>query len=110
MFVYSNIWLDADNEAAHTLVESYRGISTPYCSSSKKMSKDMAKTYVANHELFKAIIGAAASESRDFAIQVDGCKGILLWASSRLNYLHKAVRWKLPGIFGWYQAMVSIRI
>ncbi|CAO3672126.1 unnamed protein product [Umbelopsis vinacea] len=26
------------------------------------MSKDMAKTYVANHELFKAIIGAAASE------------------------------------------------
>ncbi|GAB5588677.1 hypothetical protein Unana1_03577 [Umbelopsis nana] len=95
---------NADNEAAYTLAESYKGFSTPYCS--KILSKDTTRTDVKNQELFKAIIAAAASESRDFAIQVDGCKGVLLWSSSGFTDLYKTLRWKLPRIFGWYQAMV----
>jgi hypothetical protein len=99
--------LDADNEAAFTLAEAYRGVYTPYNAKiSRKESQALDRI---NQELFTAIIGAAAAESRDFAIQVDGCKGVLLWSSSRFADLHKNVRWKLPKIFGWYQAMVRKR-
>ncbi|KAI8581067.1 hypothetical protein K450DRAFT_198120 [Umbelopsis ramanniana AG] len=93
----------ADNEAAFTLAESYTGVYTPYNAKSSHQESRALDTI--NQELFRAIIGAAAAESRDFAIQVDGCKGILLWSSSRFADLHKNVRWKLPKIFGWYQAM-----
>ncbi|KAG2183983.1 hypothetical protein INT44_008994 [Umbelopsis vinacea] len=93
----------ADNEAAFVLAESYTGIYTPY--NARLSHQENQALDKINQELFAAIIGAAAAESRDFAIQVDGCKGVLLWSSSRFADLHKNVRWKLPKIFGWYQAM-----
>ncbi|KAH8550218.1 hypothetical protein BGW37DRAFT_498492 [Umbelopsis sp. PMI_123] len=94
---------NADNEASYTLTESYRGVYTSY--NAKILRKETQEQDMINQELFKAIIGAASSESRDFAIQVDGCKGVLLWSSSRFVDIHKRIRWKLPKIFGWCEAM-----
>lgn len=96
------LFLDADNEAAHTLTEAYRGSNALYYN--HQNSKDSSDTSFA---LFKAIIRSLSLASRDFAMQVEGCKGVILWSSSKCENQYKALKWKLPMILGLNKALVS---
>ncbi|KAG2175562.1 hypothetical protein INT43_001209 [Umbelopsis isabellina] len=98
----SSFFLDADNEAAHTLTEAYRGSNALYYN--HQNSKDSSDTSFA---LFKAIIRSLSLASRDFAMQVEGCKGVILWSSSNCENQYKALKWKLPMILGLNKALVS---
>ncbi|CAM0137787.1 unnamed protein product [Umbelopsis sp. WA50703] len=91
---------NADNEAAHTLTEAYRGSNALYYN--QHNSKDSSDTSFA---LFKAIIGSLSLASRDFAMQVEGCKGVILWSSSKCENQYKALKWKLPRILGLNKAL-----
>ncbi|GAA5810612.1 hypothetical protein MFLAVUS_004035 [Mucor flavus] len=75
----------ADNEAAYTLSEAYAdNILLNWITGA---IKDESKKFVIYQDIFKVLIRTAASESRDFAIQMNGCKGVLLWSEGHSEVL-----------------------
>lgn len=63
--------LGAVNEAAYTLVDSFLSVKQGFDDS----------LYLTN--LFKNMINTASIQSRDFAVQVEGCRGVLIWSDER---------------------------
>ncbi|CDH55884.1 hypothetical protein RO3G_07005 [Lichtheimia corymbifera JMRC:FSU:9682] len=59
----------AIKEAAHTLTESSE-----------------APNYDHMYTLFKDMVNTASIQSRDFAVQVDGCKGVLVWTNHHQGF------------------------
>ncbi|KAI8088024.1 uncharacterized protein B0P05DRAFT_531163 [Gilbertella persicaria] len=75
----------ADNEAASILVEAYAdSLLLNWITGSMKDPKKKHDTY---QDMFKMLIRAAASKSREFAVQINGCKGILLWSEGNSDIL-----------------------
>lgn len=66
-----SIKLGAINEAAYTLTDAFLSM--------KQGFND--QPYLSN--LFKNMINTASIQSRDFAVQVEGCKGVLIWSDER---------------------------
>ncbi|GAB5586614.1 hypothetical protein Unana1_01514 [Umbelopsis nana] len=87
----------AMNEAAHTLADAYA--NNPLLSWILQPIKDDNKKHDVQHTLFKAAVNAASLQSRDFAIQVDGCKGVCVWSTSEQHLsFAKLLGWKLTKI------------
>ncbi|KAG2201941.1 hypothetical protein INT47_000480 [Mucor saturninus] len=75
----------ADKEAAYTLSEAYAdNILLNWITGA---IKDKEKKFDMYQDIFKALIRTAASESREFAIQLNGCKGVLLWSEGHSDIL-----------------------
>jgi GNAT superfamily N-acetyltransferase len=62
------------------------------------------------HKLFNSVISTTTLQSRDFAIQVDGCKGVLVWTNN-----HNSFSWprvlstaKLARLIGWVSALRAV--
>lgn len=81
-----NRWfIEADKEAAYTLSEAYAdNILLNWITGA---IKDETKKFVIYQDIFKVLIRTAASESREFAIQMNGCKGVLLWSEGHSEVL-----------------------
>jgi hypothetical protein len=68
--------------------------------------KNQNHKYDIFQEIFKVLIRTAASESRECAVQINGCKGILLWSQSRSeilsigNVMSKSRLWGTLGALG----------
>jgi GNAT superfamily N-acetyltransferase len=62
------------------------------------------------HTLFKNMINQASLLSRDFAIQVDGCKGILTWTNSPNGFSWPRILGtaKLARLIGWTSALRAV--
>ncbi|KAI8883127.1 hypothetical protein K501DRAFT_323633 [Backusella circina FSU 941] len=65
-------------EASHTLTEAFISNKT-LDESTKHIDYTKRDQFLFN--LFKSAINTASLQSRDFAIQVDGCKGVLIWSN-----------------------------
>ncbi|KAI8886371.1 hypothetical protein K501DRAFT_244364 [Backusella circina FSU 941] len=75
----------SDNEAAYTLIEAYADNNMlRWLTGSIKDDKKRQNVY---HDIFKGLIRSAASESREFAVQLNGCKGVMLWSESQSEIL-----------------------
>lgn len=75
----------ADKEAAYTLSEAYAdNILLNWVTGAIKEERKKFEMY---QDIFKALIKTAASESREFAIQINGCKGVLLWSEGHSEIL-----------------------
>lgn len=68
-----------------------------------------------NHEeflytLFKNMIDQASLQSRDFALQVDGCKGVLTWTNNPSGFSWPRVLGtaKLARLIGWTSTLRAI--
>ncbi|KAI9022980.1 hypothetical protein CLU79DRAFT_749799 [Phycomyces nitens] len=70
----------ADKEAAYTLCEAYQ--DDPILNWLTGSIKDRAKRLELYQDIFKSLIRAAVRKSREFAVQVNGCKGVLIWSES----------------------------
>lgn len=97
--------LGAINEAAHTLTDAYE--KNPLLSWIIQPIKDDRKKHDIQHLLFKAAVNSASLQSRDFAIQVDGCKGVCVWSTNeqQLSFA-KILGWKITKIANLAVAMV----
>lgn len=82
----NNNCLGAMKEAAHTMADSLL--------TSKPIYTDAVKIT----SMFKNMIDTASIQSRDFAIQVEGCKGILIWSDERSQ----------PLFTSWSQQTVNV--
>jgi GNAT superfamily N-acetyltransferase len=76
----------AIKEAAHTLAESLL-TSRPIYDDALKITS-----------MFKNMIDTASIQSRDFAMQVEGCKGVLIWSDERSQ----------PLFTSWSQHIVNV--
>ncbi|KAL9538441.1 hypothetical protein MBANPS3_010924 [Mucor bainieri] len=75
----------ADKEAAYTLSEAYADNSLLNWVTGS--IKDQKKKFEIYQDIFKVLIRTAASESREFAVQLNGCKGVLLWSEGHSDVL-----------------------
>lgn len=60
--------------------------------------------------LFKSMINRASLQSRDFAIQVEGCKGVLTWTNNThgLSWPRILSTAKLARLIGWTSALRAV--
>ncbi|KAG0164042.1 hypothetical protein DFQ28_010712 [Apophysomyces sp. BC1034] len=65
----------AMKEAAHTMTDAYDSNAILGWCVQKKHNEFL-------YTLFKNMINSASIQSRDFAVQVEGCKGVLVWTTS----------------------------
>ncbi|KAI9282719.1 hypothetical protein BY458DRAFT_497100 [Sporodiniella umbellata] len=77
----------AINEAAHVLTEAYQSNKTLLWSTSH-----FEKSEHVLFNLFKSLIQTASLRNRNSVIQVDGCKGILVWSDQSLFCWPKMVQ------------------
>jgi hypothetical protein len=107
IYCYSKlcILLGAINEAGHTLAEAYA--NNPLLAWIVNPLKEESKQHDIRHVLFKAAVNSASIQSRDFAIQVDGCKGVCIWSTNeqQLSFA-KVLGWKITKIANLSVAMV----
>ncbi|KAH8549987.1 hypothetical protein BGW37DRAFT_88532 [Umbelopsis sp. PMI_123] len=94
----------AINEAGHTLAEAYA--NNPLLAWIVNPLKEESKQHDIRHVLFKAAVNSASIQSRDFAIQVDGCKGVCIWSTNeqQLSFA-KVLGWKITKIANLSVAM-----
>lgn len=74
-------------EAAHTLADSLLNSKPTVYTDTLKITS-----------MFKNMIDTASIQSRDFAIQVEGCKGVLIWSDERSQ----------PLFTSWSQQTVNV--
>ncbi|KAG2235982.1 hypothetical protein BDF21DRAFT_465736 [Thamnidium elegans] len=62
------------------------------------------------YTLFKSMINQASLQSRDFAIQVEGCKGVLTWTNNTngLSWPRILSTAKLARLIGWTSALRAV--
>jgi hypothetical protein len=73
--------------------------------------KDQSQKYDIFQDIFKVLIRTAASESRECAIQINGCKGVLLWSEGRSEILsigNAMSKRRLWGVLGPLGTMVKL--
>lgn len=102
LYTYS-CYTGAVKEAAHTLTEAYINNAVVGWRANETGRSEQHDEFL--FTLFKKIINEAMLTSRDFAIQVDGCKGILIWRimgcwPSSINGTLKLAR-----LIGWTAAL-----
>ncbi|KAG2186941.1 hypothetical protein INT44_003169 [Umbelopsis vinacea] len=84
----------AINEAGHTLADAYA--NNPLLSWIVNPLKEESKQHDIRYLLFKAAVNSASLQSRDFAIQVDGCKGVCVWSTNQQQLsFAKILGWKI---------------
>ena len=102
---YINI-LEADKEAAYTLSESY--LNNNLLSWITGPIEDDNKRISAYQDIFKALIRAAASKSRECAVQLNGCKGVMLWSDSESEPLSIGHVLGKRTLWGWLGGMATL--
>lgn len=97
----------AFKEAANSLTEAFlRNSIMEWCVRGLDQKKHEEFLYT----LFKNMINQASLQSRDFAIQVEGCKGVLTWTNSPNGYSWPRVlsTAKLARLIGWTSALRAV--
>ncbi|KAI8374797.1 hypothetical protein BD560DRAFT_350119, partial [Blakeslea trispora] len=97
----------AYKEAANTLTEAYiKDNIMGWCVQGLEQKKH--EDFL--HTLFEHIIHVSSTQSRDFALQVDGCKGILVWTNNTNSSPWPRVlsTMKLARLIGWTSAMRAV--
>ena len=97
----------AIREASHTLTEAF--ISNKALDhSARNLDQHKRDDFLTN--MFKTTIDTASCQSRDFAIQVDGCKGVLIWSnrSQLFSWPHTINTFKYARTLGWTAALKAI--
>ncbi|KAI9476126.1 MAG: hypothetical protein EXX96DRAFT_575876 [Benjaminiella poitrasii] len=97
----------AIKEAANTLTEAYSNNTImSWCVRGLEQKKHEEFLYT----LFKNMINSSSIQSRDFAIQVEGCKGILTWTNNTNNSSWPRVlsTAKLARLIGWTSALRAV--
>ncbi|KAI9489815.1 hypothetical protein BDB00DRAFT_840819 [Zychaea mexicana] len=91
----------AIKEAAHTLADAYAGNAMFDCGLDHRKHDEFLYT------LFKTMINNATLQSRDYAIQVEGCTGVLVWTNQPQGYHWPQVfgTAKLASFIGWAAAL-----
>jgi hypothetical protein len=98
--------LGAINEAGHTLADAYA--NNPLLSWIVNPLKEESKQHDIRYALFKAAVNSASLQSRDFAIQVDGCKGVCVWSTNQQQLsFAKILGWKITKMANLSVAMVN---
>lgn len=108
--MYSNVilllYLGAISEAGHTLADAYA--NNPLLSWIVNPLKEESKQHDIRYALFKAAVNSASLQSRDFAIQVDGCKGVCVWSTNQQQLsFAKILGWKITKMANLSVAMVN---
>ncbi|KAI8581553.1 hypothetical protein K450DRAFT_231872 [Umbelopsis ramanniana AG] len=99
----------AINEAGHTLADAYA--NNPLLSWIVHPLKEESKQHDIRYLLFKAAVNSASLQSRDFAIQVDGCKGVCVWSTNQQQLsFAKVLGWKITKMANLSVAMSKKRI
>lgn len=101
------IFLGAITEASHTLTESF--VSNKALDwSARNLDPSKRDDFLTN--LFKNMVNTASLQSRDFAVQVDGCKGVLIWSnrSQLFSWSHTINTFKYARTLGWTAALKAI--
>ncbi|KAI8986523.1 hypothetical protein BDB01DRAFT_785916 [Pilobolus umbonatus] len=68
----------AINEATHTLVDAFNSNST-FQWMARRLDPEKRDEYL--DCLFKNAINTASGHSRDFVLQIEGCKGVIIWSN-----------------------------
>ncbi|KAF7728289.1 hypothetical protein EC973_006464 [Apophysomyces ossiformis] len=92
----------AIKEAAHTMTDAYGNNALLVWCAQKKHGEFL-------YTLFKNMINSATIQSRDFAVQVEGCKGVLVWTTNPDGLLWPRVlgATKLMS-YGWNTALRAL--
>ncbi|KAI8370295.1 hypothetical protein BD560DRAFT_397043 [Blakeslea trispora] len=97
----------AMNEAANTLTDAF--IANPSLEwSSRNLDSTKRDSFLTN--MFKTMIDTASVQSRDFAIQADGCRGVLVWSdrSQLFSWPHTINTFKYARLLGWTAAFKTL--
>lgn len=100
-------YIGAIKEAAYTLTDAYAGDAVlRWCARGLEQQKQAEFLYT----LFKNMINSASLQSRDFAVQVDGCKGVLVWTtqSQGCPWPYVLNTKKLASFIGWTSALRAV--
>ncbi|CAO3587497.1 unnamed protein product [Absidia cylindrospora] len=90
----------AVKEASHTLTDGYANNAVlDWCS--RGATNDFLFTF------FKSLINSATLSSRDFAVQVEGCKGVMIWTNQPQGFSLPSAA-KLARMVGWAAALRSL--
>lgn len=97
----------AFKEAANSLTEAYEGNQIiEWCIRGLDQRKHEEFLFT----LFKHMIDASSLQSRDFALQVEGCKGVLLWTNQLVSHPWPRMlnTLKLARLIGWSSALRAV--
>lgn len=97
----------AFKEASNTLTEAYsKNNIMEWCVRGLEQKKHEEFLYT----LFKNMINLLSIQSRDFSLQVEGCKGVLLWTNSPQGSSWPRVlsTAKLARLIGWTSALRAV--
>jgi ribosomal protein S18 acetylase RimI-like enzyme len=97
----------AIKEAANTLTDAYSSNTIMgWCVRGLQPTKHDEFLYT----LFKNMIDSCSRQSRDFAIQVEGCKGVLTWTNnpSGISWPRILSTAKLARLIGWTSALRAV--
>ncbi|ORX58695.1 hypothetical protein DM01DRAFT_1318082 [Hesseltinella vesiculosa] len=94
----------AIQEAAHTLTEAYNdhGVLAWCCRGVQDNNRDVY------FKFFKTILNAATLSSRDYVVQADGCKGVLVWSCNGSTGFGRPSVTKLAKMIGWMAALRAV--
>lgn len=103
----NNLHIGAINEASHTLTQAY--ISNKSFEWSIR-NLDPSKRDGFLMSIFKNMVNTASLQSRDFAVQVDGCKGVLVWStrSQMFSWPQTINTFKYVRLLGWTAALKAL--
>lgn len=97
----------AFKEAANSFTEAYlKNTIMEWCVRGLEQKKHEEFLYT----LFKTMINQASLQSRDFALQVEGCKGVLTWTNNPngCSWPRVLSTAKLARLIGWTSALRAV--
>ncbi|OBZ84569.1 hypothetical protein A0J61_07384 [Choanephora cucurbitarum] len=94
-------------EAANTLTDAFFANQSLEWSS-RNLDPTKRDSFLTN--MFKTMIDTASIQSRDFAIQVDGCRGVLVWSdrSQLFSWPQTINTFKYARLLGWTAALKTL--
>ncbi|KAI8086181.1 uncharacterized protein BX664DRAFT_335112 [Halteromyces radiatus] len=90
----------AIKEASHTLADAFNNDAVIEWCTRGIQSNDGLVTF------FKSLVNSATLSSRDFAVQVEGCKGVMIWTNHPQGVSLPLS--KLARMIGWVAALRSV--
>lgn len=95
------------NEASHTLTEAFNS-NNALSITSLNLNEAKRDSFLSN--LFKNMVDTASLQSRDYAVQVEGCKGVLVWStrSQLFSWPNTVNTFKYARRLGWTAALRAI--
>ncbi|KAL0073852.1 hypothetical protein J3Q64DRAFT_1635369 [Phycomyces blakesleeanus] len=97
----------AIKEGAQTMKEAYSKNSIlEWCG--HKIDEQRQSRFL--YTLFKQVINKASLQSRDFAVQAEGCKGVMVWSTNTEGCPGPCLLGiaKLAGLIGWTAALKTL--